>query len=98
MNSCARKHQPGNGATIPWRSRPLITVNLASEVAGISSTSIYRLAGQGRLTLKRLAGRVLVETAGLIALIESADPWTPSDRGKAARARRSELSRARWRS
>lgn len=92
-----RSHKP-DASLVPWQERPLVTIQLASEVSGVSPTSIYRLAGEGRLTLRRLAGRVLVETPGLVKLIESAEPWTPSDQGKAARERRSELARAAWRS
>jgi hypothetical protein len=94
MRATGAEFPEGSHSNIPWRARPLVTINVASQVSGISSSSIYRLASQGRLSLKRLAGRVLVETAGLIKLIETAEPWTASERGKAARQRRSDLARA----
>lgn len=39
-------------------------------------------------------GPALVETVSLIAFLDRAQPWTPSDRGAAARARRIEVARA----
>lgn len=92
--SAPRQTATAVAALVPWHERPFVTIQLASEVSGVSPTSIYRFAGEGRLTLRRLAGRVLVETPGLVKLIESAEPWTPSDQGKAARERRSEMARA----
>ncbi|ACK52027.1 hypothetical protein Msil_3118 [Methylocella silvestris BL2] len=92
-----RRGVVGDRDALPWTDRQFVTVSLASQVCGISPTSVYRMAEQGRLVLRRLAGRVLVETPGLIKLIESAEPWAPSNRGKAARAKRSELARANWR-
>src|SRR4051794_14488155 len=80
-----------------WQDRPLITIKLASEVSGVSPTSIYRLAHEGKLVLRRLAGRVLVETAGLIETIAAADLWTPSDHGRAGREKNAELTRSAWR-
>lgn len=65
---------------IPWRERPLQPIRAASEIAGISSATIYRLAARGALTLKRLGGRTLVETSGLIALIDAAEDWAPPKR------------------
>ncbi|WP_026606044.1 hypothetical protein [Methylocapsa acidiphila] len=81
---------------LPWRDRPLTQLALASQVSGLSQTSIRREAARGNLVLKRLAGRVLVETSSLVKLIESAEPWTASERGKAARQKRSEIARANW--
>jgi hypothetical protein len=82
---------------IPWRERPLQTLKTASEIAGVSVSSLYRLAAEGKLRFRKLAGRTVVETPSLVALVDSAEAWTPSDRGKAARARRSEIARAAWR-
>ncbi|MGU3358890.1 hypothetical protein ACLBWX_01010 [Methylobacterium sp. M6A4_1b] len=66
----------------------------ASRIAGVSEGSLYRAAEEGRLKLVRLAGRTLVETESLKAFIASAQPWTPSDRGAAGRAKRAEAARA----
>jgi len=81
---------------MPWRERPLLPLQLASEIAGISTASIYRLEDQGLLRLRRIAGRTLVQTDTLITLIENAEHWTPSDRGKEARAKRTETARSAW--
>jgi hypothetical protein len=80
----------------PWRERPLQSLQTASEIAGISVASLYRFASEGRLTFKRLAGRTLVETKSLIALVNSAEDWTPSSRTEKARETRVERARAAW--
>ena len=69
-------------------------MDLTAEVTGLSRSTLYRLASAGRLTLRRLAGRVVVETAGVRALLDDAEPWQPGTRGAAARAKRSEAVRA----
>jgi hypothetical protein len=66
----------------------------AAELCGVSIASLYRFSDEGRLVLRRLGGRTLVDTKSLIALIESAENWTPYDRGKEARAKRKEIARA----
>jgi hypothetical protein len=81
---------------IRWQDRPFQQVRDASAIAGISSASIYKLAGEGRLTLRRLAGRTLVVTSSLVTLIENAEPWTASHRGEAGRQKRIELARSAW--
>lgn len=77
-----------------WASIPHHQMTPASRIAGVSEGSLYRAAEEGRLKLVRLAGRTLVDTESLKAFIASAQPWTPSDRGAAARAKRSEAARA----
>ena len=77
-----------------WSAIPHHQMTPASRIAGVSEGSLYRAAEEGRLKLVRLAGRTLVETESLKAFIASAEPWTPSDRGAAARAKRSEAARA----
>lgn len=79
-----------------WREYPVQTVQSASSIAGISPASLYRFAAEGRLKLRRLAGRTLVDTQSLIALIDSAEDWTPSRRAEKARATRVERARAAW--
>jgi hypothetical protein len=85
--------QPAKPAT-PWRDRPLHPMKSAAELCGVSIASLYRFSDEGRLVLRRLAGRTLVDTKSLIALIDSAEKWTPYDRGKEARAKRKEIARA----
>ena len=77
-----------------WRERPLLPLKLASEIVGVSVASLYNFVDQGRLRFRQLGGRTLVETKSLIALVDNAEEWKPSDRGKEARAKRKELARA----
>jgi len=78
---------------IPWQKRPHLRMDVAADVTGLSRTTIYRLASDGRLKLRRLAGRVVVETAGVLTLVANAEPWRPGNRGAAARAKRSNAAR-----
>src|SRR3954470_11178926 len=78
----------------PWRNRPLLQLKLASEIAGVSPASLYRFSDEGKLKLRELGGRTLVDTKSLIALIESAKDWTPKPRGGEARAARKTAARA----
>lgn len=78
---------------VPWQNRPYLRMDLTAEVTGLSRSTLYRLAAAGRLTLRRLAGRVVVETASVLTLLDDAEPWQPGTRGAAARARRSEMAR-----
>ncbi len=80
--------------TLPWRDCETLPLKIASEASGVSVTSLYRHAEAGRLKFKTLSGRTLVVTESLIALIDDAPDWTPSDRGKEARAKRREIARA----
>jgi hypothetical protein len=89
----ASKVQPTN---IPWQQIPHQTMQDAGRIASLSPASLYRYAAEGRLKLRRLAGRTLVDTQSLIALIESAEEWTPSDRAEKARITRVERARAAW--
>lgn len=80
----------------PWRERPLLSMQMASEVAGVSRGSLYRLAAEGRLQLKKLAGRTLVDTNSLIAILDNAESWTASDcNAKAVAARGERAAQAR---
>jgi hypothetical protein len=82
---------------ISWRDCPLLPLDTASVVGGPSVASLYRFEAQGKLQFKRLAGRTFVVTRSLIELIDSAEDWSASDRGKAARQKRAETARANWR-
>lgn len=73
---------------LSWRERAFLPLATAAEILGISPASIYGLEAKGRLSFSRLAGRTLVNVDSLKALIDNADPWTASDRGKEARAAR----------
>ncbi|EKX59531.1 hypothetical protein D516_2686 [Rhodobacter sp. AKP1] len=73
---------------LPWRERAFLPLTAAAEILGVSAASVYGLEAKGRLSFSRLAGRTLVSVDSLKALIDNADPWTASDRGKEARAAR----------
>ena len=45
----------------PWRDRPLLQLKTASEIAGVSPASLYRFSDEGRLKLRELGGRTLVD-------------------------------------
>lgn len=88
-----RKRKSGAPANaIPWRERPLTTMQAAAKLAGLSVASLYRLASEGKLSLVRLAGRTLIETPTLIRVVEGVEPWTPSPRTGKACERRKELA------
>lgn len=84
------------GASAPktvdtWRQSENQTLQSASRIAGISCSSLYRAQAEGRLRFKRLCGRVVVTTESLAALVDAAEDWQPSSRGKEARAARRAL-------
>lgn len=72
------------GGLVPWRERPFQRIKVAAELLGVSPTKIYDLEKQGKLTLRKIDGRTVVETAGIIALVEFAEPWTPRRRTQRA--------------
>jgi len=74
-----------------WQDRPRLSMQLASEISALSVASLYKAADEGGLVLVRQYGRTLVETPSLIEFMKSAEPWTPSDRGKEARAKRAAI-------
>ena len=94
-NSSPIESKPGQSVAgyTPWRDRPLLQLKTASEIAGVSPASLYRFSDEGRLKLRELGGRTLVDTKSLIALIDSAKDWTPKNRGGEARAKRKEVAR-----
>ncbi len=51
---------------------PLIAVERAAKVLGLSRAAAYRLAAADELPVRRLGGRVYVATAGLRALLDGA--------------------------
>lgn len=81
-----------NKPDMPWRDSALMPLKRAAHVLGISVAGLYRLESEGALKFRRLGGRTLVRTGGVIALADAEEPWTASAAGTAARARRAELS------
>lgn len=64
--------------SVPWRERPLLSLQTASEIVGVSVASLYRFESEKRLVFRRLGGRTLVVTPSLVALVDAAEPWTAS--------------------
>lgn len=79
-----------------WRECAYLPLRQASQIVGVSPATIYKYERDGVLKFRRLAGRTLVTTVSLIRMIDSAEPWQPSDRGKEARAKRTERAAAAW--
>ena len=76
-----------------WRDRAFLNVQDAAAIVGVSPASLYRFAGEGRLELRRFAGRTVVVAASLAVLVDGAEPWSPS--GRAARATRARSGQAK---
>lgn len=93
----ARDSRTRAGRTrIHWRDTPLIRMQDASEILGLSVASLYRLARDGKLVLKKLEGRTLVDTKSLIEVADNASDWTPSTRPAAALSKRAARARESW--
>lgn len=73
---------------LPWRDRAFVPLGVAADILGVSRASVYNLEARGELPFSRVAGRTLVPVTDLKALIDTAQPWSASDRGKEARAAR----------
>jgi hypothetical protein len=57
-----------------------VSLYLASHIAGISRTSLYREINAGRLISRKVAGRSLVKLASLRLMLEDAPPVVYHDR------------------
>ena len=80
---------PRSAEPIPdWRTTENQTLQEASRISGVSIAGLYRARAENKLAFRRLQGRVLVSTESLVAFVEGAEPWVPSERGKEARAAR----------
>lgn len=64
-------------ATIPWRDRPVTSIENTAVLLQCSRSHVYSLAREGHLAMVRLAGRTQVTTASIIALIDAAEPYRP---------------------
>lgn len=85
---------PADKYRVPWRETTYLPMKIAGAVGGFSVASVYRFADEGKLELRTLAGRTLVVTKSLIALLDGAEAWKPTNRGAAARAKRREFAQA----
>jgi hypothetical protein len=90
------EHPPTPSPDTPWRDTAYLPLKRAAHVLGISVASLYRLEREGSLRFRRIAGRTLVRTPGVVVLADADEPWTASKAGEAARARRVELAKAGW--
>lgn len=79
------KDETPNNGFVPWRERAFTPVNITSEILGVSPASVYALQAQGSLEFFRIAGRTLVSVESLKRVVDNAEPWVASDRGKEAR-------------
>jgi hypothetical protein len=69
-----------------WRDLPRHTIDDTSTILCGSKSRTYALLAEGKLEAVRLAGKTLVKTASIIALVDKEEPgWTP-DRKRVARA------------
>lgn len=94
--SSLAKHEPSVQLDTAWRDTAFTPLKKAAHVIGCSQPSLYRLEKAGEVEFRRLAGRTLVVTSSLAALIDSAAPYEPSEKGAAARAKRTEIAKAAW--
>jgi excisionase family DNA binding protein len=86
-------------ATIPWRERPIASIENTAVLLQCSRSHVYSLAREGHLAMVRLAGRTQVRTASIIALLDAAEPYTPGtgqtpSRGSALTRQRQRASTA----
>ena len=74
-----------NGVVVPDpRERPTLTVKEAAALLGISLHGAYDAAHRGELPVIWIGRRMLVPTAGLMAMVGLDDPQTPPGSGDAA--------------
>jgi hypothetical protein len=75
----------GSGTvSIPWIDRPFLSLPTAAALLGCSSAKLYSLEAGGKIEFRRVAGRTVVVTEGIIRMIRDAEPWTPSGKTRAA--------------
>lgn len=53
-----------------WQRRPTVPVDVAAELLGISRASAFRAVHRGQLPAIRIGRRIVVPTAGLLALLQ----------------------------
>lgn len=60
---------------IPWAQKPVLPLRVASEVLGVSRSTLYRLQAGGKLTFSRVGGKTVIRTASVIAYLEAIEDW-----------------------
>ena len=70
---------------IPWRERAFVNVPTAAELIGTSPAGVYAMHHEGKLTLRKMAGRTVAAVSELIRLIDSAEPLTEANKANKSR-------------
>lgn len=80
-----------------WRDLPRHTINDTSTILCGSKSRTYGLLAEGKLEAVRLAGKTLIKTPSIIALMESGEEeWSPDrKRIEKAVAARPDVARKR---
>lgn len=68
-------HAANAAPTVPWFQKPVLPLRVASEVLGVSRSSLYRLQAGGKLTFARIGGKTVIRTESVIALLEAIEDW-----------------------
>jgi hypothetical protein len=95
-NAAAATLNTSSSVDVNWRATLYQPMQAAAKIIGVSPASLYRLEAEGKLNLRRLAGRTLIETPSLIALADSAEAWSASKRSEQAVQARVGRARAAW--
>jgi len=69
--------------SIPWRERPFLSFRDVGGLLACHPNYVYALARAGKLEIVHVlpdASFKAVRTAGVAALVDAAQPWTPSGR------------------
>jgi hypothetical protein len=94
MAAVAKSKSPQTAAVVQapqarkfsWRDLPLQTINDASTILCGSKSRTYALLAEGKLEAARLAGKTLVKTSSIIALMDKEERgWSP-DRKRVEKA------------
>jgi hypothetical protein len=64
----------------PWAERPYLAIPLVAELLGRTVSGIYGMLRDGRLRGVHVAGRTMVVTESVLALLNSAIPYRPGRR------------------
>lgn len=62
-------------STVPWFQKPVLPLRVASEVLGVSRSSLYRLQAGGKLTFSRVGGKTVIRTKSVLAYLEEIEDW-----------------------
>ncbi|WLR98741.1 helix-turn-helix domain-containing protein [Shinella sumterensis] len=62
---------------IHWSQRPLLPLDVAAGLLGISRSGMYRLVHKGDLVFTKVGGRTVVRTKSLQDYLESREDWSP---------------------